>query len=64
MNTQGLKLNDVVEMKKEHPCATRSNLFKVVRVGADIKMACLGCGHIVMMDRALFNTKIKRIILP
>ena len=30
------KLNDIVTMKKEHPCG--NNEFKIVRVGADIKI--------------------------
>ncbi len=55
-------LYDVVEMKKAHPCATHSKRFQIVRVGADIKVACLGCGNVIMMDRFDFNKKIKKII--
>lgn len=62
MDTSSLKLNDIVEMKKPHPCVTRSHLFKVVRLGADIKMTCLACQRTVMLDRAIFNQKIKRIV--
>lgn len=56
------KLYDVVEMKKEHPCFKRSKLFQIVRVGADIKIMCLGCGNVVMMDRDKFNQRIRRVI--
>ena len=56
------KLYDVVEMRKEHPCAARSKLFQIVRVGADIKIMCLGCGNIMMMDRDKFNSRIKKVI--
>ena len=35
-----------VEMKKPHPCLQRSALFEVVKIGADIKIKCLGCGTI------------------
>ena len=31
-----IKLNDILVMKKEHPCKT--NLFEIVRVGVDIKI--------------------------
>jgi hypothetical protein len=62
MDTSSLKLLDVVEMKKEHPCEKRSHFFKVVRLGADIKISCLACGRTVMLDRAVFNQKIKRIL--
>jgi len=53
---------DVVEMKKAHPCEKHSKLFQIVRVGADIKVACLGCGNLIMMTRFDFNKKIKKVI--
>ena len=31
------QLNDIVEMKKQHPCK-KSNQWKIVRMGADIKI--------------------------
>ena len=39
-------LNDIVEMKKPHPCGV--NRWQIIRVGADIKIECTGCSHIVM----------------
>ena len=36
---------DVVLMKKAHPCGT--NRWLITRVGADIKIQCQGCGHVV-----------------
>ena len=55
-------LYDEVEMKRPHPCAKRSKLFQIVRVGADIKIMCLGCGRIMMIDRDAFNHKIKKVV--
>jgi hypothetical protein len=55
-------LYDEVEMKKAHPCSSHSRHFQIVRVGADIKIMCLGCGNILMMDRADFNQKIKKVL--
>jgi len=49
-------------MKKEHPCATRTCLFQVVRLGADIKIMCMGCGNIIMMSRYDFNKRIRKIV--
>lgn len=49
-----------VEMKKGHPCGT--NLWEVVRLGADIKIKCVNCGRIVMIPRIEFNKKIKKIV--
>lgn len=54
------KLGSKVMMKKEHPCKT--NLFEVVRVGADIKIKCVNCGRVVMLPRIEFNKKIKKVI--
>lgn len=57
-----IKLGDVVEMKKPHPCASRCSEFTIVRVGADIKIQCKGCGNIMMLPREVFNKKCKRIL--
>ena len=54
-------LNDIVEMKKCHPCDNRSKMFEIVRLGADVKIKCLGCGRVMMLDRDAFNSKVKRI---
>ena len=56
------KLDDIVEMKKPHPCASKSKLFKIIRLGADIKIHCLGCGNIIMMPRSDFEKRMKKII--
>lgn len=56
------ELNSIVEMKKPHPCSTRNKLFEVIRLGADIKIKCLGCGNIIMLSRNSFNEKVKKII--
>lgn len=54
------KLNDIVVMKKEHPC--KNNEFQVIRVGSDIKIKCCNCGRTVMMPRVEFNKKIKKVV--
>jgi len=57
---QSYKLNSVVIMKKGHPCG--SNEWKIVRVGADIKIQCINCGRIVMLSRVEFNKKLKEVL--
>ena len=42
-------VGDVVRTKKVHPCG--SKLWELTRVGVDFKLKCLGCGHIVTMER-------------
>ena len=55
-----IRLGDKVKMRKTHPCG--SDEWSVIRIGADIKIKCLGCGRIVMMDRADFMKRMKKII--
>lgn len=55
-------LNDILELKKPHPCASKSTKWKVVRMGADIKIECLGCGNKVMLTRFDLNKRIKRVL--
>ena len=56
------ELNDILELKKPHPCSSKSTKWKVVRMGADIKIECLGCGNKVMLTRFDLNKRIKRVI--
>lgn len=53
-------LADTVQMKKPHACG--KNDWEVLRMGADIRIKCMGCGHLVMMPHAEFNKKLKRIL--
>ena len=55
-----IRLGDKVKMRKPHPCG--SDEWSVIRIGADIKIKCLGCGRIVMMDRAEFIKRRKKVI--
>ncbi len=55
-----LKLNDIVQTKKKHPCG--SDEFILTRVGMDIKMVCRGCGHEVMLARSKAEKSIKKVI--
>ncbi len=61
MIKENYDLNDIVEMKKEHPCR-KSKEWKIIRMGADIKIKCLGCGAVVMFPRSEFERKGKKII--
>lgn len=54
------QLNDIVTMKKEHPCG--SNNWKIIRMGADIRIKCLNCGRSVLMPRSEFERKLKKVI--
>lgn len=60
MVDKDFELNDIVEMKKAHPCG--ENRWQVIRMGADIRIKCQGCGHSVMLGRKEFTRKLKKII--
>lgn len=60
MTKKEFALNDVVEMKKSHPCG--ENRWKIIRMGMDIRIKCQGCNHSVLMPRREFVKKMKRVI--
>ena len=53
-------LGDTVSMKKPHACG--ANEWVIIRVGADVKLRCAGCGRIVMLEREAFVKKSKKRI--
>jgi len=60
MDAKQYGLNDIVEMKKQHPCG--ENKWRIIRMGADIRIKCLGCDRSVLLPRNEFNKKLKKII--
>ena len=54
-------LNNLVEMKKAHPCGT--NQFQIVRMVADIKIRCTTCARPIMMPRRDFDKRLKKVII-
>ncbi len=54
------KLNDLVEMKKNHACGT--NKWQITRMGVDIKIKCVNCNREIMMDRLEFEKKLKKVM--
>ena len=54
-----VRVNDVLTMKKQHPCG--ENRWKVLRIGADFKLKCLGCGHEIMTARNKVEKNIRKI---
>ena len=55
-------LGDKVILKKPHACG--ENLWEIVRVGADIKLRCLSCDRVIMLDRLEFLKRAKKILPP
>ena len=55
-----LKLHDIVELKKDHPCGSRQWL--VLRTGMDFRLRCTGCGHELMLPRSKAEKSIRQIL--
>ncbi len=53
-------LGDRVILKKPHACG--ENLWQIVRVGADVKLKCTGCGRVIMLDRLEFLRRAKKLM--
>ncbi len=51
-----IKLDDVVRLKKKHPCGSYE--WQVVRLGADIGIKCLECQHRVLLKRSVFERRV------
>ncbi|HEX8730993.1 MAG TPA: DUF951 domain-containing protein [Ktedonobacterales bacterium] len=60
MKFADLALNDQVRLRKPHPCGSYE--WRVVRLGADIGLKCLGCGRRVLLPRSEVEKRIKVIV--
>ena len=55
-----LHVGDLVKMRKAHPCG--NDLWRVTYVGADIKMRCEKCERVVMLERPVFEKRVKKLL--
>lgn len=55
-----IQVGDVVRLRKPHPCGGFD--WRVVRIGADIGARCLKCNHRVMIERPVFERRIKAFL--
>ena len=58
--TVDIKLGDVVRLRKPHPCGSYE--WEVVRVGVDIGLKCLKCQRRVLLERSVFERRLKQVI--
>lgn len=40
----------------------KANEWEVIRIGADIKIRCTNCDHVVMMSRHDFERKMRKVL--
>lgn len=55
-----IRVGDVLELKKEHPCGSRQ--WQVLRVGMDFRLRCMGCSHELMIPRSKAEKSIKKVV--
>lgn len=54
-----INVGNIIKLKKQHPCG--SHEWEVLRVGADFRLKCVGCGHQIMIARKVVEKNIKEI---
>ena len=54
-----ISVGDMLELKKPHPCGNK--IFKVLRVGSDVRIICQSCGRDMTLDRVKLEKSIKSI---
>ena len=54
-----INIGDILTMKKQHPCGSKE--WEVLRIGADFKLKCCGCEHIVTLPRVKVEKNIKKV---
>ena len=52
-----IDVGDILALKKLHPCG--SNKWEVLRIGQDLRLKCIGCGHQMMIARKSIEKNIK-----
>jgi len=50
---------DRVTLKKAHPCG--SQVWLVIRAGADVTLRCDKCGHVTVMGRRALEKATKKV---
>lgn len=53
-----IQVGDIIKLKKKHPCGSFE--WEVLRIGADFRLRCIGCGHPVMISRKLVEKKYQK----
>ena len=54
-----IQVGDILSLKKPHPCGSKD--WQVLRVGADFRLRCCGCGREVMGERLKFEKNVRKI---
>ncbi len=61
MQFMRFEVGNIVELKKPHPCGSKQ--FKILRVGSEVRIACLGCSRDMTLDRIKLEKAVKKFIV-
>lgn len=54
-----IQVGDILKMKKQHPCGSAE--WEVLRIGADFRLKCTGCGHQIMIPRVKAEKNVRGV---
>lgn len=54
-----IQVGDILKMKKKHPCGSAE--WEVLRIGADFRLKCVGCGHQIMIPRPKAEKNVRAV---
>lgn len=57
-----IQVGDILKMKKQHPCGSLE--WEVLRIGADFRLKCAGCGHQIMIPRVKAEKNVRGVVRP
>ena len=54
------QVNDIVILKKPHPCVKQCHEFKILGIDGEVRLKCQGCGSIILLKRSAFEKAKKK----
>ena len=54
-----LKVGDIIETRKQHPCG--NSRFEIMRTGIDFRIKCLKCNKQIWIPRAKLEKRIRNV---
>ena len=54
-----IHVGEILRLKKQHPCGSKE--WEMLRIGADFRLKCMGCGHQIMIARTAVEKNVREI---
>ena len=59
VGSMDIQVGNILKLKKQHPCGSKE--WEVLRIGADFRLKCCGCGHQIMIERRDLEKNVKEV---